>query len=138
MLIAVLRGHRYLARARYPAMLVGLLIVTAVAASDAAASSTSWHDCGTVRQLPFGGYVATSRVQARDGVSCTVAHHIALHFRSGGYYYSGLTCFYAPMGSRSYWNWSCAKGTPGHKLGTRDKVRGHIVLAPARKAAAWT
>ncbi len=112
-------------------MIVGMLIVVGVLASGAAARSTSWYGCGTVRQAPVGGYVSTSDVQARDGVSCALARHIALHFHSGGYNYRGLTCFYAPMGTHSHWNWNCAKGTPGRQVGTRAKVRAHQVTARA-------
>ncbi|MGI8904302.1 MAG: hypothetical protein ACR2IP_11750 [Solirubrobacteraceae bacterium] len=112
-------------------MLVAVLIVVAVLASGAAARSTSWFGCGTVRQAPVGGYVLTADVQARDGVSCALARHIALHFHSGGYYYRGLTCFYAAMGTHTHWNWSCARGTPGREVGTRSKVRAHEVSTRA-------
>src|SRR5947209_4967170 len=83
-----------------------------------AVAATKWHNCGTVKQASKYGYVSTNRVQARDGISCGIARHIGRHFRSGGYSYRGLACFYAPMGSGNpYWNWSCGKGTRGNRTG---------------------
>jgi hypothetical protein len=90
------------------------------------AHASKWRTCGTFKQPPVNGYATTNRVQARDGASCAIARHIALHFRSGGYTYKGLTCFYAPMGSGNpYWNFSCSPGTSGHSEIPHAFVRGH-------------
>jgi len=112
---------------RVGCLAVAALAVVAFVPGVAGREKAKWRDCGTVRvKRPLYGYVRENRVQARADVSCATARYIGRRFRFGGYNHHGLTCFYAGMGSGNpYWNWSCGRGTPGHRAGSLDRVRGH-------------
>lgn len=110
-----------------------LLLVAGAVGTASATNKSPWRACGIVRQSTANGYTFSNRVETRDGHSCSEARHIGEHFASGGYSYRGLTCFYAPMGSGNvYWNWSCGKGRPGDRHGTRDEIRGHSIVKRVR------